>query len=73
MDTLQSSLTEPVTSNENRLKNIVEADIAKNTISLTETTLSCSRQCLALRGHRDESTASPFSIQGIFLSWITVL
>jgi hypothetical protein len=64
-------MTCPTTSIDNRLKSIAQADIAKNRFiikCMAEAILLCGKQCIALRGHRDDSTASLFSNKGNFLA-----
>ena len=71
MEALKSSITQPTTSIENWLRNISEADIAKNRYiikCMAEAILFCGKQCIALRGHRDDSTASPLRNKGNFLA-----
>ncbi len=54
MEALKASITNPTTSIDNSLRNIAEADIAKNRYIIkcvAEAILFCGKQCLALRGH----------------------
>ncbi len=61
MDALTSSKAHPESSIKNCIRQINETDIARNHFILeciTEAILFCGRQCISLRGHRDDSTAS---------------
>ena len=72
MEALKSSITQPETSIENRLKQVTETEIANNRYiikSIADAVLFCGKQCIALRGHRDDSTADSQSYnKGNFLA-----
>ena len=71
MEALKCSITQPATSIENRLRSIADADIVSNRYIITcmaEAILLCGKQCIALRGHRDDSTASSSCNKGNFLA-----
>lgn len=69
LEALKSSITQPTTSIENRVKNISAAQISKNRSiikCMADAILLCGQQCLALRGHRDDSTAPEECNKGNF-------
>ena len=59
-DSLKSVIQKPASSIDSQLRQIHAPDIAKNRgilKSMAEAVLLCGRQGIALRGHRDDSTA----------------
>lgn len=70
-DALKSSIMDPASSIACRLKEINDSEIVKNRYiikCMVDAILVCGRQCIALRGHRDDSTADPLSNKGNFLA-----
>lgn len=68
---LKSTYHSPETAIDNRLKGIHADEIAKNRSiikSIADAILFCGRQGIALRGHRDDSTADPNSNKGNFIA-----
>ena len=61
MDGLKSAITKPGSSIDSRIKKISNEEIIKNRHiikSLAEAVLFCGKQCIALRGHRDDASSS---------------
>ena len=59
-ESLKTVMQKPMASIENQLREITASEIVKNRYilkSLADAILLCGRQGLALRGHRDDSTA----------------
>ena len=70
-DSLKSVIQKPASSIDSQLRQIHASDIAKNRgilKSMAEAVLLCGRQGIALRGHRDDSTAEGDSNKGTFLA-----
>ena len=70
MEALKSSINNPCSSVNNQLQKVTNAEITNNSYiikCIAETVLFCGRQCIALRGHRDDSTASSCN-KGNFLA-----
>lgn len=71
MDALKSSMVHSESSIESCIKKINESEIIRNRYVLKciiEAILFCGRQCISLRGHRDDSTASCDCNRGNFLA-----
>lgn len=69
-EALKSSISQPRTSIDNRLKQISSSAIGKNRYvikCLADTILMCGQQSIALRGHRDDGTADSCN-KGNFLA-----
>ena len=70
-ESLKTMIQKPMASIENQLREITASEIAKNRYilkSLADAILLCDRQGIALRGHRDDSTAESDSNKGTFLA-----
>ncbi|SMN02068.1 hypothetical protein SPONN_425 [uncultured Candidatus Thioglobus sp.] len=70
-EALMSAHTMPETSIQSLIHKVSSEDIARNRYivkCMADTILFCGKQCIALRGHRDDSTADEHSNKGTFLA-----
>ena len=70
-ESLKTAIQNPSASIDNQLRQIRQADIIRNRAilqALAEAILLCGRQGIALRGHRDDSTAESDSNRDTFLA-----
>ena len=73
VDALKSAIEKPGSSIGSLIRQTSSAEIVKNRFiikSLTEAVLFCGKQCIALRGHRDDCTADVQGNRGNFLALI---
>ena len=73
VECLKSSMSIPGSSLEDCIRKVSREEIARNRLivrSLAEAVLFCGRQCIALRGHRDDSSSDEDGNKGNFLSLI---
>ena len=71
VDALKSTQSMPETSIQSRLKHVYSSDVARNRQiikSMADAILLCGRQCLPLRGHRDDSSDDEQGNRGTFLA-----
>ena len=57
MDALKSGMIHPESTIESHVRLISESDVK----CMAEALLFCGKQCIAVRGHRDDSSADPES------------
>ena len=73
VDALKSAIEKPGSAIGSLIRQTSSAEIVKNLFiikSLTEAVLFCGKQCIALRGHRDDCTADVQGNRGNFLALI---
>ena len=71
MDALKSGMIHPESTIESHVRLISESDVARNRYIIkymAKALLFCGKQCIAVRGHRDDSSADPESYRGNFLA-----
>ena len=71
MDALKSTQSMPEISIQSRLKHVYSSDVARNRQiikSMADAILLCGRQCLPLRGHRDNSSDDEQGNRSTFLA-----